>query len=228
MDCLREMVDTSGDIDRIITDIFSIYPSQSFNDDTILSKPDAAYEWLHFHDSCSSRVFSNQDWELMPYLSQPVLACHNLFASPARQTHSFAQKKWGNEDGEAEEEKDIPFSGPKADYDAKEAEKACRATIQELQSNLNANLLRSFRSPEDIAMHLLPYLVRMLTPDVKPIIVGGSSDQKGIASVRKEGERELVKRAVDVMCGVGVKFERGRLESDFGHRGTQWVYRMEP
>jgi chromosome transmission fidelity protein 18 len=228
MDRLREMVNTSGDIDRIVTDIFSIYPSQPFNDDNILSKPNAAYEWLHFHDSCSSRVFSDQDWELMPYLSQSVLACHHLFASPARHTHSFEQKKWGNDGGEADEEKEVPFSGPKADYDAREAEKACRAVIQELQSNLNANLLRSFRSPEDIATHLLPYLVRMLTPEVKPIIVGGSGDQKGIASVRKEGERALVRRAVDVMCGVGVKFERGRLEGDFGHRGTQWVYRMEP
>ena len=165
----------------------------------------------------------------MPYLSQPVLACHHLFASPARHyTHSFEQKKWGNEDGEAEDEKELPFSGPRADYDAKEAEKSCKATIAELQSNLNATLLRSFRSLEDIATDLLPYLVRMLTPDVKPIIVGGSGDQRGVASVRREGEREMVKRAVDVMSGVGIKFERGRLEGDFGHRANQWVYRMEP
>ena len=229
MDRLREMVDTSGDIDRIVTDIFSVYPSQPFNDDTILSKPDAAYEWLNFHDVCSSRVYSDQDWELMPYLSQPVLACHHLFASPARHfPQNFEQKKWNGEDGEAEAEKELPFSGPRADYNAKEAEKSCRATILEVQSSLNATLLRSFRSAGDIATDLLPYLVRMLTPDVKPIIVGGSGDQRGIASVRKEGEREMVKRAVDVMSGVGVKFERGKLEGNFGNRGSQWVYRMEP
>jgi chromosome transmission fidelity protein 18 len=229
MDRLREMVDTSGDIDRIVTDIFSVYPSQPFNDDTILSKPDAAYEWLHFHDACSSRVYSDQDWELMPYLSQPVLACHHLFASSGRHYSSNPeQKKWNNDEGEAVAEKEIPFSGPRADYDAKEAEKSCRATITELQSSLNATLLRSFRSPEDIATDLLPYLVRMLAPDVKPIIVGGSGDQRGIASVRKEGEREMVKRAVDVMSSLGVKFERGKLEGDFGNRGSQWVYRMEP
>jgi chromosome transmission fidelity protein 18 len=229
MDRLREMVDTSGDIDRIVTDIFSVYPSQPFNDDAILSKPDAAYEWLNFHDACSSRVYSDQDWELMPYLSQPVLACHHLFASPVRHySQNFEQKKWNGEDGEAEVEKELPFSGPRADYDAKEAEKSCRSTILEVQSCLNATLLRSFRSVGDIATDLLPYLVRMLTPDVKPIIVGGSGDQRGIASVRKEREREMVKRAVDVMSGVGVKFERGKLEGDFGNRGSQWVYRMEP
>jgi chromosome transmission fidelity protein 18 len=229
MDRLREMINTSGEVDRIIMEIFSIYPLQPFNDDTTLSKPNSAYEWLHFHDSCSSRVFSDQDWEIMPYLSQGVLACHHLFASPARHfSRSLDQKNGGDEDGETRDGKDLPFSGSRADYDAKEAEKSNRATILELQSSLNATLLRSFRSLEDIATDLLPCLVRMLNPDVKPIIVGGSGESRGIASVRKESEREMVKRAVDVMSSIGVKFERGRLEGDFGSRGTQWVYRMEP
>ncbi len=152
MDRLREMVDTSGDIDRIVTDIFSEYPNQPFNDDSILSKPDAAYEWLHFHDSCSSRVFTGQQFELSPYLSQPVLACHHLFASPAR--HHFSgneTKKWGEEE---EKEEPLPFTGPRADYEAHEAEKANRAAIVELQASFNATLLRSFRSPEDIATEL--------------------------------------------------------------------------
>ncbi|PMD23364.1 hypothetical protein NA56DRAFT_569174 [Hyaloscypha hepaticicola] len=226
MDRLREMVDTSGDIDRIVTEIFSQYPSQPFNDDSILSKPDAAYEWLHFHDTCSHRVFTNQDFELAPYLSQPVLACHHLFSSPARHYFGGAteQKKWGEEEEVVEP---LPFTGPRADYEAHEVEKSNRATILTLQSSLNATSLRSFRSPEDIATDLLPYLVRMLTPEIKPIIVGGSGDQRGIASVRKEAEKAMVKRSVDVMGAVGVIFERGKLEGEFGGR-TQWVYRMEP
>jgi len=221
------MVDTSGDIDRIVTEIFSEYPSQPFNDDSILSKPDAAYEWMHFHDKCSSRVFSGQEFELAPYLSQPVLACHHLFASPARHYFGTANepKKWGEEE---QGEEPLPFTGPRADYQAHEAEKSNRATILSLQASLNATLLRSFRSPEDIATDLLPYLVRMLTPEVKPIVVGGSGDQKGIASVRKESEKAMVKRSADVMGAVGVVFERGKLEGDFGNRATQWVYRMEP
>jgi chromosome transmission fidelity protein 18 len=227
MDRLREMVDTSGDIDRIVTDIFSQYPRQPFNDDSILSKPDAAYEWLYFHDTCSSRVFSGQEFELASYLSQPVLACHHLFSSPARHYFGGANesKRWGDEE---EVEEPLPFSGPRADYEAHEAEKFNRATLLTLQANLNAMLLRSFRSPEDIATDLLPYLVRLLTPEIKPIIVGGSGDQKGIASVRKETEKAMVKRAVDVMGGVGVTFERGKLEGDFGYKATQWIYRMEP
>jgi len=225
MDRLREMVDTSGEIDRIVTDIWSQYPSQPFNDDSILSKPNSAYEWLHFHDSCSTRVFTAQEFELAPYLSQPVLACHHLFSSPTRHYFANETKKWGEDEVE---EEPLPFSGPRADYEAHEAEKSNRATILELQATLHATLLRSFRSPEDIATDLLPYLVRMLTPDIKPIIVGGSGDQKGIASVRKEAEKAMVKRSVDVMGSVGVIFERGKLEGDFGNRAPQWVYRMEP
>ncbi len=228
MDRLREMVDTSGDVDRIVTEIFSEYPRQPFNDDSILSKPDAAYEWLHFHDTCSHRVFSGQDYELGPYLSQPVLACHHLFSSPARHYFGGANepKKWGEEEGG--EEDPLPFTGPRADNEAHEVEKSNRATILALQASLNATLLRSFRSPEDIATDLLPYLVRMLTPEIKPIIVGGSGDQRGIASVRKEAEKAMVKRSVDVMGAVGVIFERGKLEGEFGSRTAQWVYRMEP
>ncbi|KAH6673558.1 chromosome transmission fidelity protein-like protein 18 [Halenospora varia] len=226
MDRLREMVDTSGEIDRIVTEIWSQYPSQPFNDDSLLSKPDSAYEWLHFHDKCSSRVFTHQDFELSPYLSQPVLACHHLFASPAR--HHFGNTKDTKKWGEEEEEDPTPFSGPRADYEAFEAEKSNRATVVSFQASLNSTLLRSFRSPEDIAVDLLPYLTRMLAPEIKPIIVGGSGDQKGIASVRKESEKALVRRAVDAMGAVGVIFERGKLEGDFGNRVTQWVYRMEP
>jgi len=56
-----------------------------------------------------------------------------------------------------------------------------------------------------------------------------------IASVRKESERNMVRRAVDVMNETGVIFEKGKLEDDgpvgaggFVPKMTQWVYRMEP
>lgn len=56
-----------------------------------------------------------------------------------------------------------------------------------------------------------------------------------IASVRKESEKNMVRRAVDVMSEVGLIFEKGRLEDDSSgdvgagkYAPTQWVYRMEP
>ncbi|KAI9842848.1 MAG: hypothetical protein M1837_006869 [Sclerophora amabilis] len=226
MDRLRIMVDTFGDCDRVVTDCFSSYPSHTFQDDTLLSKPNAAYDWLHFHDAVSGKVFSGQEWELAGYLSQPILALHHLFSSSAPQSwHSAYEpnKPFGDE----EDEEPLPFSGPRADFLAREAEKHNRAVLSSLQSSLSIPVLRCFRSPEEIATGLLPYLTTLLAPNVKPTIIGGSGDLRGMASVRREEERQMIKRAVGVMSCVGVLFERGRLESE-DIRGGGWVYRMEP
>lgn len=217
---LREMVETSGDFDRCITDCFMAYPLKSFQDDTFLSKPNSAYDWLHFHDMLSSKIFSNQDWELNPYLSQPVVAFHHLFAS-AKGSAGNSRAVTDNE--EAEEEH--PFSGPRADFAAFEALKQNKSTLVGFQSTFSASLLRLFRSVDCVATDLVPNLMRMLSPDVKPVVVRGS-EQKSVASVRKESEKALVRAAVRVMAGLNVTFDKIRVENEGAHGG--WVYRLEP
>ena len=126
MERLQQMVSTSGEIERVVTDILLEYPNREFNDDLFLSKPNEAYEWAHFHDACSSRLFSSQEWELGPYVGQAVLAYHHLFASPTRYIASMGfDKKWGD----AEQETPMPFSGARADFEAYEAEKHSRAVL---------------------------------------------------------------------------------------------------
>ncbi|KAJ8121563.1 hypothetical protein ONZ43_g2015 [Nemania bipapillata] len=227
MERLREMVETSGDVDRVLTEIFSGYPDHEFNDDSFLSKPNQAYEWMHFHDLCSSRLFGSQDWELAPYVCQPILACHHLFASPIRRANGGYDKKWGdNGDDEAPA---LPFSGPRADFAARESEKENRSMLQALQAQLPPSLMRSFRSAEDVSAEFLPYLMRMISPDVKPVVVGGSGDARGTASVRKETEKAMVLRAANVLAEVGIELQRGKIENESPFsRGPQWVYRMEP
>ena len=221
---LREMVDSSGETDRIITDCFAGFPTQSWQDDMFLSKPNAAYEWLHFHDRISSKVHVGQEWELGSYLSQSVLGFHDLFASPAKRSWASDCNQW---DDQNEEDEPLPFSGPRADYEALEALRTNRSILQGLQSSFSIPLHRAFQSAEDISTDLLPHLMQMLTPNVKPIVVGGSGDQRGIASVRKEGEKQMIEHAVNVMGVVGVRFERARVESN--DRGTaNFIYRMEP
>ncbi|KAI1764559.1 hypothetical protein GGR53DRAFT_493451 [Hypoxylon sp. FL1150] len=225
---LREMIETSGDVDRVMTEVFLDYANHEFNDDSFLSKPDCAYEWMHFHDTCSSRLFGNQDWELGPYLSQPILACHHLFASPIRRANKGYDRKWGGDNAE-DEAPPLPFSGPRADYVARETERENRAVLQEMQAQLPPTLMRSFRSAEDIATDFLPYLIRLVSPEVKPVVVGGGADQKGTASVRKDTEKAMVKRAADVLAEVNIELQRGKIESESPFsRGPQWVYRMEP
>ncbi|THC88313.1 hypothetical protein EYZ11_012237 [Aspergillus tanneri] len=216
---LREMVDASGDHDRCVAECFASYPLQAYQDDTFLSKPNAAYEWLHFHDYVSSKVFSSQDWELIPYLSQSVAAFHHLFASSKGKRNINATDE--------EEEEEHPFSGPRAEFAAFEAQKQNRALITGFQSSLSAPLLRLFRSTDCVVSELIPNLMRMLSPDVRPVIVRGGGEQRSVASVRKESERALVRSAVRAMIGLGVTFEKVRVESEGGSYGG-WAYRMEP
>ena len=228
-DRLREIIDACGDTDRIMTDCFATYPTQQFQDDTYLSKPNAAYEWLHFHDTLSSKVHQGQEWELAPYLSQPIIGFHHLFASPSSK-HSWVdehQKRSNFEDKDGQEEQPKPFSGPRADYEASESLKQNKSILQTLQSSLSLPLFRQFHSLEDISTDFLPYLLPILRPNIKPVVVGGSGDQRGIVSVRKEVEKGMLARAVSVMHSVGVVFERSRVEGGYAGVGG-WVYRMEP
>jgi chromosome transmission fidelity protein 18 len=206
-----------------MTDCFTAYPDKPYQDDTLLSKPCAAYEWLHFHDSLSSAVHGSQEWELFPYLSQSVLAFHSLFASPRQQSSNPVV------------DPDAPasvFSGPSANYMAMEQHKSSRASLMGLQSTLSLPLTRLFRSPEELATELIPYVLRMLSPDVKPVVINtGASGSKSAAtaSVRKTSEKELVKKSVQAMAATGVRFERSKVEfEDAANRNGGWVLRMEP
>jgi chromosome transmission fidelity protein 18 len=228
MDRLREMVHTSGDIDRIMTDCFSAYPDQPYQDDNYLSKPDAAYEWLNFHDQLSSAVFSHSEWELATYLAQPILAFHHLFATPNRSHTTTNNNKWNEQDNAEDNEPPTPFSGPGASFQAHEAQKSNLEILQTLHTSLSLPLLRMFPSPTSMTTDLIPYLTRMLNPSVSPIVVHNSGSST--ASVRKATEKLLVSRAVNAMAASGIRFDRIRLDSEgISHSGPQtWVFRMEP
>ena len=228
---LRHVLDTCAEHDRIVTDVFAAYPARPFHDDDLLSKPNAAHEWLHFYDQLASRVFAGAEWELAPYLSQPTLGFHHLFATSARSSWTTdadprAPTRAGGAHGDDDEEP-LPFTGPRADFAAHEALKANRASLQALQAALSLPLQQTFRAPEALATDLLPHLTRMLSPAVKPTVVGGSGDQRGIASVRRQSEKDMVRRAAEAMAAVGVSFERARIEDARGGYGG-FVYRMEP
>jgi chromosome transmission fidelity protein 18 len=159
----------------------------------------------------------------MPYLSQSVLAFHDLFASPRRE----ASNPTADLDAQP-----LPFSGPGANFAATEQYKASRSQLMSLQSSLSLPLTRSFRSPEEMATELIPYTLRMLSPDVKPVIVNtgpAGSKSNATAAVRKSSEKALVKKAVEAMAATGVRFERSRVEvEDIMNRSGGFVFRMEP
>ena len=241
---LREMVNSSGETDRVVSDIWSEFPSREFNDDSFLSKPNECYDWLHFHDSCMSRIYGGagggQEWELGPYLASPVLAAHILFSGPIRharqQRYDPAEAAVDDTDGFAAGKS--VFSGPRAEFTARETEKENRVALSALQAQLPPTLGRAFKNAEQVATDLIPYLLRLISPDVKPVVVSSASSSCGptnLASVRKESEKKLVNRAADVLHDLGISLVKGRLEDasqQDGNNGSSsrstWVYRFDP
>lgn len=229
MDKLRVVVEGLGEFDKIITDCFTTYPTRPFHDDPFLTKPNAAYEWLWFSDLLSTRVFQEQAYELSGYLSSPILAFHHLFSNATRQKPSAG--KYNNNKGDAgEEEEAAPFTGPQAEWEVRESTKENKALIQTVHTGMNGGirLHQAFKSAETVAMELAPWVSRILAPNIKPIVVGGSGPEGGVASVRREGEKKLVARGVEVMVGLGIEFEKVKVEGIGGGGNWGWVYRMEP
>ncbi|KAI9891452.1 MAG: hypothetical protein M1814_002771 [Vezdaea aestivalis] len=222
---LRNLINMSGESDRVVTDCFSTYLKTTFQDDTQLSKPTAAYEWLNFSDLLSSRVFGAQDWELAPYLTEPAMAFHHLFASTPTASHNPSGKVRNYDDESSEIH---PFYTPRADFAAREVLKSSRSVLTELHTSLSIPLQQLFRSPASLATELIPSLSALLSPAVKPVIIGGSGGQASLASVRRAAEKEMVTRAVEAMGGCGIRFERTRVEAESTFRAASWVYRMEP
>ncbi|KAK6336818.1 hypothetical protein TWF718_009606 [Orbilia javanica] len=227
---LRNLIESSGEFDKIMTDCFAKYPTHPFHDDPTLTKPNKAYEWIFMHDLLNSRVFGgNQDYELTPYLSTPLLGLHTLFATPAATTlkgrRAFGKK--GANNAADDEDSISPFSGTKADFEMREAQKATMSTLNQLIGVLPYSLIRGFKPVETVAYELAPWLIQIVQPKVNPVLVGGK-DGPGVASVRREVEKKMVERAVEVLAECNVGFEKLRVEGDSMGRGGGWVFRMEP
>jgi chromosome transmission fidelity protein 18 len=207
---------------------FTHYPNRPIQDDNFLSKPNIANDWLHFYDILSSQLTSSQDWELAPYMSSPVLAFHHLFASSATARSSYLSNtaaKAGDDDTVA------PFSGPSAPYAVSEALKANTAATANLRMGLSLPLARMYRCHASIATELLPYMLRLLAPDVKPVIINastGNGKSAPTASVRRADEKERLARAVECMAATGVRFVRSKVDFEGPRSNAGWVYRMEP
>ncbi|KAF4550095.1 ATPase-like protein 2 [Elsinoe fawcettii] len=244
---LRTLIDGHGESDRIMTDLFTSYPSQPFQDDNFLTKPSQAYEWLHFHDHISSAVFSSSEWELAPYLSTPALGFHHLFATSAatRARYTSYSKPAFQSASELTQAVDEPhpFTLPSASFAAHERQKTHMAMLQTLHENLSLPLTRLYPRIEGLAVEFVPYLLRMLAPNVNPVLITsststgsgqGKGDNRTSASVRKASERLLIERSVRAMTATGCRFERHRVEMLPGQQGAGgknvggWVYRLVP
>lgn len=144
----------------------------------------------------------------------------------------MSHNRGNNED---ESEPIARLSGPKADHTAFEIQRANQSTLSSLHTALSMSLQRSFNGTDELATDLIPLVLRILNPDVKPVVIGGSASNASVASVRRDSEKALVVRGVQAMLACGIQFDRSRVDGpDLADvrtaitRNSGWIFRMEP
>lgn len=165
------------------------------------------------------------------YLTYPILAFHHLFASGTGPSAASAREREQEREREqaSSSSPPVPFSGLGADWEAHEAKKEHTSILTAIHASLaSPRLAQTFKDPASIAMELAPLVSRMLAPQISPVMVGGSAN--AVASVRRDGEKKLVVRAVSAMEAVGARLEKVRVEAAQGIAtgAAGWAYRLDP
>ncbi|ODV90933.1 hypothetical protein CANCADRAFT_2650 [Tortispora caseinolytica NRRL Y-17796] len=77
---LVRRIGACGESDKIIGGLFAQYPFAHYNDDR-LNKTIQAGEWVFFYEILNKQIWSNMNFDLLPYTSHAILAWHELFGS---------------------------------------------------------------------------------------------------------------------------------------------------
>jgi chromosome transmission fidelity protein 18 len=165
---LAEVVMSSGDVDRVMQgkpDCLAL--RQIFVDDNSCHRPgcfehypnlkpiDASiknvariHDWIHHYDRLHHRVGKFQEFELMGYMPYAVVPWHTHMAAAANTSRA------------------VDF--PKTDYEAFLKSSAIKEIGTALLQSIPANL-RTIYNSSTILTELGPYLMRIISPPLKPV-----------------------------------------------------------
>lgn len=110
---LVSLINSSGELGKLVDGCFAQYPLQPFNDD-VLSKPVAACEWLCWHDCLEKHSYSSGhgQFELSRYLPYSIVAMGQMFAGSQQQPRltsvtDAARESWARREHTARNEQTI-------------------------------------------------------------------------------------------------------------------------
>lgn len=118
--------------------------------DTSIKNLNRVHDWLAHYDGLQARVLRNQEFELMPYLSYAVVPWHSHMASMANAGRAVEY--------------------PKTDYEAYLKANAIKEIGQAMHSGIPL-ALRSIYNASTILTELGPYLMRIISPPLKPVSI---------------------------------------------------------
>ncbi|TXT07460.1 hypothetical protein VHUM_03180 [Vanrija humicola] len=189
-DRLAFMVQACGEYDRLVQGCFEHYPNLKPLDPSFRNIC-RLHDWVAYYDRLSGKVAENMEFELMAYLPYAVVPWHSHFAAPGNASR--------------------PTEWPKADYESYQARLANEEVTLSLKSALPP-VLRSLFSSTTTLTELIPLLMRIISPPLKPVN----------ANIVKPAERAVLARLVDLMIPLGLRFWQDKQEDG------QPMMRLEP
>ncbi|KLT43446.1 P-loop containing nucleoside triphosphate hydrolase protein [Cutaneotrichosporon oleaginosum] len=180
VDRLAFLLQACGDYDRVVQGCFEHYTHLKPLD-TSFANICRLHDWVGYYDHLSNHIGENMDFELMAYLPYAVVPWYSHFASP-----SNAKR---------------PTEWPKADYEAY----LVRVGNEEIATSFKAAItpnLRSLFSSSSTLTELIPLLMRIISPPLKPVN----------ANIVKASERAVLARLVELLIPLGFRFWQDKTE----------------
>nr|KIR83479.1 chromosome transmission fidelity protein 18 [Cryptococcus tetragattii IND107] len=184
------IINSCGEYDKLLLGAFEHYPNLKPLDGTMknLTK---VHEWLAFSDRLQARVTSEQGWELLGYIPWGVGAWYPHLASQGNSSK--------------------PTDYPKADYEAYQT-RSSNEEVARAFMNVLPPILRSMFITNTTLTELIPFLMRIISPPLKPVN----------ANIVKPAEKAVLQRLVELMIPLGLTFYKEKAENG------QPTMRLEP
>ncbi|RSH94825.1 hypothetical protein EHS25_004631 [Saitozyma podzolica] len=189
VDRLTFEIQACGDTDKLVQGLFEHYPNVKPLDAS-LQNLNKLHDWVAYHDRLSSKI-GEGEYELLPYQPYAVVAWYPHMAAPGNATK--------------------PAEWPKADYESFQT-RTLNEEVSTALKNAIPPILRSLFSATTTLTELIPLLMRIISPPLKPVN----------ANIVKPTERVVLGRLVDLMIPLGLKFWQEKAENG------QPMMRLEP
>jgi len=177
-----------GQNDRIMQGCFESYLGMKQPTD-MWRTYDRLYDWLEFYDRLETKIWKDQEYQLAGYVPYSIAMWREMMGNVTNQAPDY----------------------PKVEYEHYLKRSLNLETLSTFSSNLPPIIKSSFKNSE-LLCELLPYLIRILSVDLRPVN----------AKLFKKDEKDALARLVSIMRLLGLKFVQ-----DKGEDG-QLSYTLEP
>lgn len=191
-------VSSCNEYDKLAQGCFEHYPTLRAADGG-WKRYRQVHDWLHFGQSISARAWSYGNFELLGFMPWTFVCWHLLFAHVGNALPEY----------------------PKVDYENHLKTSAFNEIASQIVGNLPANVRSQFNR-HSVITELGPSLMRILTPDLRPI-----NNQLSRAE-----DKQLFGSLISIMTSLNVKFVQDKISDEeaaaTGQSAGQLVYKLDP